>query len=60
MAKKQPKAIISVRMEPKLIRLLDNQRAKAPTGLTRTRLIEDAVRLYLATLNPEASQQKSA
>jgi hypothetical protein len=60
MVKKQPKTIISMRMEPKLIRLLDKQRALAPKGITRTRLIEDAVRLYLAALNPESTQQKSA
>lgn len=56
MAKKENKAHINVRIEAKLLRNLDQQRE----GLARTRLIEDAVRLYLAALNPESTQQKSA
>ena len=56
MAKKEKRAHINVRIEAKLLRSLDSQR----NGETRTRLIEDAVKLYLAALNPEKLQQKSA
>lgn len=56
MAKKEKRAHINVRIEAKLLRTLDSQR----NGSTRTRLIEDAVRLYLAAGNSDAPQQKSA
>ena len=53
--KKLPRASISFRIEPSLLRHLDSQR----NGETRTRLIEDAVKLYLSVDNSETLQQKS-
>ena len=53
--KKLPRASVSFRIEPSLLRHLDSQR----NGETRTRLIEDAVKMYLSVEFPENFQQKS-
>ena len=55
--KKLPRASVTVRLEPSLIMTLDSNRTAT---VTRTRLIEDAVKLYLAAEFPENFQQKSA